>query len=221
MVAPSTHRRSAVLTLLLTLAAIVATPASAQAKLTATLTVEAEGDATRVVATLTSDRPVAKRKRPTRIDVSVGSGKPISLTRAGKPTPTATALGTFRSAKLRGARATSATALVGTRAKLTLISSGGRTTLRATAAGPTPIGGTTPISSPGQNPTATPAPTGATPTPTPAPTGPAPTPAPLFTKPATALTGDAAYQAIKGYVANATLTTCPAGWPNCPVEQRT
>jgi hypothetical protein len=61
----------------------------------------------------------------------------------------------------------------------------------------------------------------------PAPTPPAPTPpagppgAPvLFPPPAAASTGDAAWNAIRGWAANSTFTDCPAGWPNCAVETR-
>ncbi len=47
-----------------------------------------------------------------------------------------------------------------------------------------------------------------------------PTPTPLFTAPGVDSSGPAAFAAIKDYLANSTLTDCPAGWPNCPVEQR-
>lgn len=43
---------------------------------------------------------------------------------------------------------------------------------------------------------------------------------PLFTAPGVDSTGKPAWEAIKGYFANSTLTDCPAGWPNCAVEQR-
>ncbi len=56
------------------------------------------------------------------------------------------------------------------------------------------------------------------------PTGPGGTPGgstqPLFVAPGVDSTGNAAWEAVKGYFANSTLTDCPAGWPNCPVEQR-
>jgi len=54
--------------------------------------------------------------------------------------------------------------------------------------------------------------------PTPAP--PAPTNQPLFVAPGVDRVGNEAWEAVKGYFANSTLTDCPAGWPNCPVEQR-
>ena len=54
-------------------------------------------------------------------------------------------------------------------------------------------------------------------------TEPAPTPqAPqqLFPAPAAPSTGNTAFEAIKGYLADSRFTDCPAGWPNCSVEQR-
>lgn len=44
--------------------------------------------------------------------------------------------------------------------------------------------------------------------------------APLFAAPGVDSTGNAAWEAVKGYFADSTLTDCPAGWPNCAVEQR-
>jgi hypothetical protein len=58
----------------------------------------------------------------------------------------------------------------------------------------------------------------------PAPAAPAPAPVPgaqpLFPPPAAATTGDAAFNEIRAYIADSTFTDCPAGWPNCAVEQR-
>lgn len=42
----------------------------------------------------------------------------------------------------------------------------------------------------------------------------------LFEAPGTELTGDAAKPFLQKYLANSTFTDCPAGWPNCAVEQR-
>lgn len=53
-------------------------------------------------------------------------------------------------------------------------------------------------------------------TPPPAPTG----PPPLFPPPAAATSGNAAVEEIKGYFADSRFTDCPAGWPNCAVEER-
>lgn len=54
------------------------------------------------------------------------------------------------------------------------------------------------------------------PAPAPTPTG----PAPLFPPPAAASTGNQAFEEIKLWLADSTFTDCPAGWPNCAVEQR-
>ena len=42
----------------------------------------------------------------------------------------------------------------------------------------------------------------------------------LFPPPAAATTGDAAFNEIRAYLADSRFTDCPAGWPNCSVEQR-
>ncbi len=58
-------------------------------------------------------------------------------------------------------------------------------------------------------------------TPTPVTTTPGQTtPAPLFTPPGKDLTGTPAAQAIVPYLTNSTFTSCVAGFPNCPVEER-
>ncbi|MDA0170341.1 hypothetical protein OJ998_14680 [Solirubrobacter taibaiensis] len=62
--------------------------------------------------------------------------------------------------------------------------------------------------------------------PAPLPKAPPPVDAPipgvpvLFPPPAAATTGNAAFEAIKGYLADSRFTDCPAGWPNCVVEER-
>jgi hypothetical protein len=55
---------------------------------------------------------------------------------------------------------------------------------------------------------------------TPPPTTPGGGTQPLFVAPGVDRVGNEAWDAVKGYFANSTLTDCPAGWPNCPVEQR-
>jgi hypothetical protein len=65
----------------------------------------------------------------------------------------------------------------------------------------------------------------ATPRPAPAP-APTPTPVPppappaLFEPPGRQLTGNDALSFLQRYLANSTFTDCPAGWPNCAVEER-
>lgn len=54
----------------------------------------------------------------------------------------------------------------------------------------------------------------------PLPPPPPPSPPPLFTAPGVDRTGNEAWEAIKGYFANSTVTDCVAGWPNCAVETR-
>ena len=99
---------------------------------------------------------------------------------------------TWRTKPLTPAQLTS---IVGTRAKVKITVGGKQRTVRAMVTGNagTPTNPTTPTN-PG-------------------------TP-PLFTAPGTDSTGNAAWEAVKGYFANSTLTDCPAGWPNCAVEQR-
>jgi hypothetical protein len=176
-----------------------ASPASA--KLSADLSVSADGSATRLAATVSSDRALSARKRPTSLQLRL-KGKVVVLARQKGAAPAGT-VGSYRSPKLTGSRGAAARALIGKSVKLTAVTASGRSTVRTTARDG---------SAPG--PTA-----GPTPTPAPAPT-PAATPAPLFAKPASKLTGSQAYDAIKVYLADSTLTTCVAGWPNCSVEER-
>lgn len=86
-------------------------------------------------------------------------------------------------------------ALSGKRAKVKVTVKGKKRTLKATVGGQT------------SDPTTPPTPGGGG-------------TAPLFTAPGVDSTGNAAWEAVKGYFANSTLTDCPAGWPNCAVEQR-
>ena len=65
----------------------------------------------------------------------------------------------------------------------------------------------------------------AAPTPTPTPVPPPPAPGPpaaprLFDPPGSRLVGDAARPFLERYLLNSTFTDCPAGWPNCAVEER-
>jgi hypothetical protein len=50
--------------------------------------------------------------------------------------------------------------------------------------------------------------------------GPAPAPKGIFEAPGQRLEGDAAKPFLQRYLLNSTFTDCPAGWPNCAVEQR-
>jgi hypothetical protein len=53
----------------------------------------------------------------------------------------------------------------------------------------------------------------------PAPDNPAP-PQPLFERPNGELTGQDAFNHFSRYFLNSRFTDCPAGWPNCAVEER-
>jgi hypothetical protein len=44
--------------------------------------------------------------------------------------------------------------------------------------------------------------------------------APLFAPPGRELIGEEAYNGFKAYFVNSRFTDCPAGWPNCAVEER-
>lgn len=61
----------------------------------------------------------------------------------------------------------------------------------------------------------------AAPPPAPVPTpAPAPGPQGLFEAPGRQLSGEEARPFLERYLANSTFTDCPAGWPNCAVEER-
>jgi hypothetical protein len=47
-----------------------------------------------------------------------------------------------------------------------------------------------------------------------------PGPAPLFEKPSGELSGQPAFDHFSRYFLNSRFTDCPAGWPNCAVEER-
>lgn len=87
-------------------------------------------------------------------------------------------------------------AITGATAKIIARIKGKKRTFSAT------VNATTPI-----NPGTTPGP------------GPGPT-QPLFVAPGVDRTGSEAWEAVKGYFADSTLTDCVAGWPNCAVEER-
>jgi hypothetical protein len=199
--------------LLIALAAVLFLPiASANAKLSATVTVQPDGNGTRVVAALTSDKALAKRKRPNSVSLA-GKNTTFALTKVkGTAAP-----GTWRSALLTGKRAATAQGLIGSVVRVIVTAPQGKSTLSVTALAPpvgnvpgtqTPTGTTTPTPIPGANPTPAP-----TPTPAPAPTS-------LFGTPSAPLVGQPALDALLPYFTNARFTDCPLGWPNCAVEER-
>jgi hypothetical protein len=54
----------------------------------------------------------------------------------------------------------------------------------------------------------------------PTPNDPGPAPTGMFEKPSGELTGQAAFDHFSRYFLNSRFTDCPAGWPNCAVEER-
>lgn len=187
------------LTATVAVVAALLVPAAAEAKLAAAVTVETKAGKTRVVATLTSTKALAPRQRPKTVS-AVAGGRTYKLRRSGKVT--AKKLGTWRSAAATGAAATRLQALAGKRVTLRIrLRSGRSTSLKATVPAAAPGGGTpgtTPGTSPGGG-------TGS---------------APLFTPPGRALSGNEAFEAIKGYFLNSRFTDCVPGWPSCAVEER-
>ncbi len=125
--------------------------------------------------------------------------KAVTLTAAGKSYKLSKSGAKWRSKPIAGVAG-----LAGTAVKIKVRTTKGATkTLSATIPGGAPkVPGTTP------------------PTPAPAPAPSPAGPAPLFPPPAAPLTGNAAFDAIKGFLADSRFTDCPAGWPSCAVEQR-
>lgn len=171
-------------------------PQPAAAAVSAATSVVTSGGKTRLVVKLTSPKAVAKRSRPSAVSV-VAKGRTYRLTRVSS-SAAIVRLGTWRSAGYTGTKAAALRALAGTKVKVRLVTPAGTRTLSSkipSASTPAPV--------------------------TPAPGTPTPTTQPLFTPPASDLTGNAAYEAFKGYLADSRFTSCPAGWPACgPVEYR-
>lgn len=175
-------------------------PAAADAKVSAAVSVQTKSGTTRIVAVLTSTTTLSARRRPKTVS-AVAGGKTYKLTRTAG-TVTGRKLGTWRSAAAKGTAATALQALAGKKISLRIRTRAGRRqTVSATVATGAPGTGT--------NPTPTPA------TPTPAPA------TPLFTAPGRQLTGNEAFESIKGYFLNSEFSDCAAGrWPACTVENR-
>lgn len=177
-------------------------PATAEAKVSAAVTIETKSGASRLVVVLTSDKTLAARQRPKTVS-AVGGGRTYKLTR-GSGKVTGKKLGTWRSKAYKGADATKIQALAGKKVSLRVRSRANRrSTISATITAGAPGGGT------GANPT-------------PAPANPTPAPAtPLFKAPGRVLTGTEAFESIKGYFLNSEFSDCQAGrWPTCQVENR-
>ncbi len=189
--------------------AVLAAPSTAQAALTSVVRVQPDGSGARIVATLSTDKPLRASQRPTSVSVS-SKGKSYPLSKV-KGTTKGGAPGTWQSAVLKGKKLTAANALVGKKVSVGIKSPGGTKTLKSVAQGPAPApgGGTVPGPAAGTTPAApiTPVPGGSAPT-------------SLFGNPPAPLEGQAALTAIQPFFIGSTFTDCPAGWPNCAVEQR-
>lgn len=186
-------------------AAVLLIPAgAAQAKLTAKVSVT-ESSGVRLQVVLASTTALSSKARPRSVRVRAGSTT-FTLTRSSASAARTVKLGTWRTGRLTGTRATRARALRGKAVSVLVRSRAGRTTtLRRTVTAA---------------PAAPPAPTA------PAPTTPAPAPAPTapaqpFTAPGQVLTGQAAIDSFGKYFFNSQFSDCFAGrWPACTVEER-
>ncbi len=171
----------------------LASPGVASAKLTAKASVQTTAGLTRLVVSLSSPRKLGPAARPRSVKVRVSRKRSYTLARArGSAAAAAVSYGTWRSAGVKGAAAKPIVALAGTKITVLVGTRSGTVTLRPAVPK---------LGSKGQ--------------PDPPPGG-----APLFTPPGRDLTGAEALKSIAPYIANSRFTDCPAGWPNCSVEQR-
>ncbi len=141
-------------------------PATAEAKVSAAVTIETKSGASRLVVVLTSDKTLAARQRPKTVS-AVGGGKTYKLTR-GTGKVTGKKLGTWRSKAQKGSAATKLQSLAGKRLSLRVRTRAGRTsTVKTTVpAPPAPAPGPTTGTTPAPATVPTTAPGGATITPT-------------------------------------------------------
>jgi hypothetical protein len=123
--------------------------------------------------------------------VSVKAGRTVyKLKRVRGAGVAAVSAGTWRSKGYRGTAAARLRALQGKRVTVRVGSDSGTTSLKSRVAVPTGGGG----GGGGGG--------------------------PLFAPPGSELEGQAAYDHFRGYFENSRFTDCPAGWPNCAVEER-
>jgi hypothetical protein len=192
------RRFTVMLSIATALLAVTAQPAPAA--LTAKVSVATKSGASRVVAVLSSTTPVSARARPKSVTVVAG-GRSYRLSRTGA-SAAAVRLGTWRSKAFKGAAGDAVKALAGAAVNLKVRTGAGTRKITTRVAGgpqqPGAGGGTGPgqIAPINQEPAA-----------------------PLFAKPASPSTGQAAFDAIKGYFGNSRFTDCAAGWPNCGVVE--
>lgn len=171
-----------------------ASPGVASAKLTAKASVQTTAGLTRLVVSLSSPRKLGPAARPTSVRVRVSRKRSYTLARVrGSAAAAAVSYGTWRSAGVKGAAAKPIVALAGTKITVLVATRAGTVTLRPSV--PKLNGGKVkPDPLPGSG--------------------------PLFTPPGRDLTGAEALKSIAPYIANSRFTDCPAGWPNCSVEER-
>ena len=163
---------------------------SAEAAVKARTSLVTEAGATRIVVALSSSKRLSARKRPR--GVSVKSGRRTYKLKRARGSAAAVAYGTWRSKAYSGTAGARVMALAGKRVKVRIRSRAGTTTVRSKVAPPTTGGG----GGGGGGST------------------------PLFAKPAGELTGQAAIDHFGRYFFDSRFTDCPAGWPNCAVEER-
>jgi hypothetical protein len=189
-------------------------PATAQASLKASTSIQSSAGVTHIVVKLSSTTKLASRRRPRSVSVRAGAKtKTYALSRAHGASVATVSLGTWRSAGFTGSAATAVLALQGKRVTVLVRTVGGTTTNLASTVpsggGSTGPGGPSGLTNPG--------------TTSPAPTNPAPTsPQPPFTPPGHQLTGIDAFNSISKYFLNSEFSDCPGGrYPiACAVENR-
>jgi hypothetical protein len=184
------------------LGALVLAPA-ADAALVARPSLKTTRGATKIVVVLTSSRAWRARTRPRSVKVKAG-GHTYALRKV-----------TGRVAGVaRGSSATWATSGYSGRAGASLLQLGGShvTVIVHTRAGTTTLSPTLAGSKTGGG--------GGGPAPVPTATAPGPGQQPLFAPPGRELSGNEAFNSFSRYFLNSRFTDCPAGWPNCAVEER-
>lgn len=187
-------RARVVLTITAAVVLVVMSAQPASAALTAKVSVSTASGKSRLVVVLTSSSRLSSRQKPKRVSV-VAKGRTYKLTRASSTT--------WRSSAVSGAAATKLQALAGAKVSVRITTAAGKGSKLSVKVAK-PAATTTPIV-PGGDPPVTPVNPGN---------------GTLFGTPGTDSVGQAAYDAIKGFLADSTFTDCPAKWPNCAVEYR-
>ena len=175
------------------LASLFAVP-TAQAALSASASLQTTSGKTRIVVKLTSSRAWTARTRPGSVKVRY-KRKTYALSKARAAAAARGSSATFASAAYGGSAGASLVALARKRVSIVVATRAGRVTLGRTLAPPATV-----------NPNPTPAP--------------GPTSNHLFDPPGRDLSGQDAAPFLQRYFLDSRFTDCPAGWPNCSVEER-